>query len=84
MKEITVGVEGMMCGMCEAHVNEKIRGAFMVEKVSSSHTKNQTVILAKEELSEEKIRDIISGMGYTVTSYEVKESEKKGLFSFLK
>ena len=25
MQEITVGVDGMMCGMCESHINEVVR-----------------------------------------------------------
>ena len=28
MVKITVGVEGMACGMCEAHINEAVRNAF--------------------------------------------------------
>ena len=27
----------MTCSMCEAHINETIRGTFQVEKMSSSH-----------------------------------------------
>lgn len=28
-----------VCGMCEAHINEKVRNALQVKKVTSSHTK---------------------------------------------
>ena len=28
MLKITVQVDGMMCGMCEAHVNDAVRKAF--------------------------------------------------------
>ena len=45
MVKITMGIEGMACGMCEAHINEAVRNAFQVKKVTSSHTKKQTVIL---------------------------------------
>ena len=45
MYQTTVGVDGMMCGMCEAHVNDAVRKAFPVKKVTSSHSKGQTVIL---------------------------------------
>ena len=45
MQEITVGVDGMMCGMCESHVNDAVRAAFpTVKKVSSSHGAGKTVI----------------------------------------
>ena len=33
MYQTTVGVDGMMCGMCEAHVNDAVRKAFPVKKV---------------------------------------------------
>lgn len=45
MIKITVGVEGMACGMCEAHVNDAVRGAFPVKKVTSSHTKKDNYSL---------------------------------------
>ena len=32
MWKYTVEVNGMMCGMCEAHVNDAIRKAFPVKK----------------------------------------------------
>ena len=41
MIETTVKVDGMMCGMCEAHVSDAIRGALPVKKVTASHTKGQ-------------------------------------------
>ena len=52
MKQIILQVDGMMCGMCESHVNDAIRRAFPVKKVSSSNTKGKTVILTEEYLSE--------------------------------
>ena len=39
MIQTTVQVSGMACSMCEAHINDAIRGAFPVEKVTSSHSK---------------------------------------------
>ena len=39
MIQTTVKVSGMVCSMCEAHINDAIRAAFSVEKVSSSHSK---------------------------------------------
>ena len=37
MIQTTVKISGMACAMCEAHINDTIRRAFSVEKVSSSH-----------------------------------------------
>lgn len=36
MIQTTVRISGMACSMCEAHINDTIRRAFSVEKVSSS------------------------------------------------
>ena len=52
MIQTTVKVSGMACSMCEAHINDAIRAAFSVEKVSSSHSKGETVILSQEPLDE--------------------------------
>lgn len=39
MTQITIKIDGMMCGMCESHVNDAVRRAFPVKKVTSSHAK---------------------------------------------
>lgn len=77
-------IDGMMCGHCEAHVNDTIRQAFLVKKVESSHTKKETVILSEEPLDEEKLRAVIAQTGYTLGEIRTEPYEKKGLFSFLK
>ncbi len=84
MYETTVAVGGMMCGMCEAHVNDAVRKAFPVKKVASSHTKGETVILSEQPLDEQKLRAIITETGYDVLSVSAKLYEKRGLFGFLK
>ena len=28
MQQITLKIDGMMCGMCESHMNDEIRNAF--------------------------------------------------------
>ena len=50
MVQMTLKVDGMACGMCEAHINDAIRSHFAVKKVSSSHTKGETVIQCEEPL----------------------------------
>ena len=63
MWKYTVEVNGMMCGMCEAHVNDAVRKACPVKKVSSSRSKNQTVILSETELDTEAVMNAIRGTG---------------------
>ena len=67
MVKVTVNVEGMMCGHCEAHVNEAIRKAFGAEDVVSSHESNTTVFTAPEKVDEDKVRQTIKDAGYEVT-----------------
>lgn len=80
MYQITLGIDGMMCGMCESHINDAVRNAFPVKKVSSSHGKGQTVILSETEISEAELRPVIAKTGYELTSYACAPYEKKGLF----
>lgn len=55
-----------------------------VNKVSSSHTKGETVIVSEKPVDVEKLKQAIADTGYTVTGVETKPYEKKGFFSFLK
>ena len=82
MVQITLKIDGMACGMCESHVNDAVRAKFPVKKVTSSHTKGETVILSPEPLDEQALRAAISATGYTVTAVDAHPYEKKGLFSF--
>ena len=81
MVKITLGVDGMACGMCESHINDEIRQNYKVKKVSSSHGKGETVIIAPEEIAEADIKNVIAATGYEMTSYKSEPYEKKGLFS---
>ena len=80
MIKTTVGVEGMMCGHCEAHISDAVRNAFKVKKVESSHSKGETVIISAEPLEEEAVRKAIEATGYKVTGFKSEPYEKKGLF----
>ena len=82
MIQTTVQVSGMACSMCEAHINDTIRAAFPVEKVSSSHSKGETVILSQEPLDENALRAAIDATGYTVGEISSAVYEKKGFFHF--
>lgn len=84
MVKTTVKIDGMMCGMCEAHINDCIRNNFKVKKVSSSHSKKQCVILSEAGLDWDSLKDAINKTGYTFVSLSEEPYEKKGLFSSLK
>ena len=78
MLKITMEIDGMMCGMCESHINDAIRREFKVKKVTSSHTKRQTVILTEKPLDEDRLRKVIDETGCKVMSIETVEEEKRG------
>ena len=80
MLQITVKIDGMMCGMCESHVNDTIRNKFEVKKVTSSHAKGQAVILSEHLISEDALRKAIADTGYTVTDIQVQAYQRKKLF----
>ena len=84
MIETILKVDGMACGMCESHINDTVRNRFPVQKVTSSHTKGETVIVSEVPVDVEKLKEAIAATGYTVTGAETKPYEKKGFFSFLK
>ena len=83
MIETKVGVEGMACGMCEAHINEAIRLHFGINHVSSSRKKKETDIVSEKPLDPAEIRKVIEGTGYQVTSITSGPYVKKSLFSRL-
>lgn len=82
MVQITLKIDGMACGMCESHVNDAVRAKFPVKKVTSSHTKGETVILSEQPLDQQALRDAIAATGYEVKAVDAHPYEKKGLFSF--
>ena len=65
MYETKVKIDGMMCGMCESHINDAIRNAFSVKKVSASHGKGEADIISEEPIDEAKLREVIAN-SYTV------------------
>ena len=80
MWKYTIQVTGMMCGMCESHVNDAVRRAFPVKKVTSSRSRKETTVMAETELDEGALRSAISATGYDVGEIWKEPWEKKGLF----
>ena len=82
MIKTTVQVSGMTCGMCEAHVNDAVRNAFPVRKVTSSRKEGKTVILSDGRIDREKLRQAVTAAGYIILS--VNEEIRKWFTSLLK
>ena len=80
MWKYTIEVSGMMCAMCESHVNDAVRKALPVKKVTSSRSRNETTVIAETELDEEALRSAISDTGYEAGEIRKEPYVKKGLF----
>ena len=77
MIKTTLKIDGMMCGMCESHINTAIRNNFKVKKVNSSHSAGETEIISDEPLDEDMIKSVIGETGYTLKGISSEEYEKK-------
>ncbi len=78
-----IKIDGMMCNMCESHVNNAIREKLSdIKKVSSSHKKGQTEIISKTAYTEEEIREILDSSGYKVIEVFSEPYKKRPFFSF--
>lgn len=81
MVKTTIEIEGMMCGMCESHINDVIRKTIPgAKKVSASHKKNQVTFVSDEEANPEALKAAIEDTGYHYISISSEPYEKKGLF----
>ena len=81
MKKITVKIDGMMCGMCEAHICDTIRRAFPdAKKVSASRKSGEATFLYDGSPDEEALKKAINDTGYTFVSSSSEEYKKRGLF----
>ena len=83
MIKITLKIDGMMCGMCESHVNDAVRRAFKVKKVTSSHKKATTEIIAEQDIADEALSKALGELGYKLMGSQREPYEKKGLFASL-
>ena len=84
MLKTILKIDGMMCGMCEAHVNDAIRGAFAVKKVTSLHARGETAIISEGTIDRIRLEQVIGKTGYRLLSVSEEPYAKKGLLSFFK
>ena len=50
MNKYVLGVDGMGCSACEAHVKDIIRKNFAFNKIKASHINNQLVVFTESNL----------------------------------
>ena len=81
MNKITVKIDGMSCGMCEAHICDVIRRAFPdAKKVKASRKTGEATFLAEDLPDTEKLAKAITDTGYTFVSAVSEPCRKRGLF----
>ena len=82
MIKTVLKIDGMMCGMCEAHMNDAVRNAFKVKEVNSSHSKGETEIISENALDEAMLRETVEKTGYKLLDISSEPYEKKGFSLF--
>ena len=81
MYKVTVKIDGMACGMCEAHICDTIRRAMPdAKKVKASAKRGEAVFASEEKPDAEALAKAISDTGYTYVSSSCETYEKRGLF----
>lgn len=80
MFKTTLTIDGMMCGMCEAHVNDAVRANVKVKSVKSSHKNGITEIISEQAIDTELVAAAIEKTGYHVLQTKTEPYEKKGWF----
>ena len=81
MIKATLKIEGMMCGMCEAHICDAIRSAVPgAKKVAASRKNREATFLAEEAVDAPALKAAIDATGYSCLSVDFAPFEKKGLF----
>ena len=83
MIKTTVKIDGMMCSMCEAHIQDVIRKSLPdAKKVSASHSKGEASFLSEEAPDAAALKAAIDATGYTCLGVESAPYEKKGWFGW--
>ena len=83
MIKTVLKVNGMMCGMCEAHMNDLVRKNFNVKKVTSSVKGGETVVISEENLDIPFLKKEIKEIGYELVDVHTEPYEKKGFTAFI-
>ena len=66
MVKITLKIEGMMCGMCEAHICDTIRRTVpSARKVSASRRRKEASFVTDCPFDAELLKKAINETGYT-------------------
>ena len=83
MIRTTIGIEGMMCPMCESHIVETIHKAIpSAKKIKADRKNKQATFLSEKAPQDAFLRETIDATGYRCTSVQSSPFVKKSLFGF--
>ena len=71
MNKYSLNVEGMMCGMCDAHVADAVRKVVPTAKKVKANRKKNIVTFKAEEVDNELLIKTINETGYTASDLEI-------------
>ena len=81
MYKVTLKIDGMMCGMCEAHICDTIRRTFPeAKKVSASRKSGEATFIFDGAVDEKALEKAIAETGYTFDGASSEEYKKRSLF----
>ena len=81
MNKVTLKIDGMMCGMCEAHICDTIRRVFPdAKKVRASRKNGEATFLSRGGINTETLKSAVEETGYTLVSVCAEPYKKRGLF----
>lgn len=81
MIETVIGIEGMACAMCEAHIQDAIRRACATRSVKARRRSHDCRIISADPLDKELLRATIARAGYEMTTFSESSRKRRGLFS---
>ncbi len=83
MIKTTVRINGIKCSMCEAKISEGIKDAFNVSEVNVSKEKGMAEIISKDDITNDKIKELIDDLGFEFVSSSNESIKNKCFISRL-
>ncbi len=81
MNRVVLKIDCMVCGMCEAHMNDTVRKVLPdARKLRSSYKKGETEFLYEGDFDRNRLIDAIKETGYVCSDIVIEPYQKKGLF----
>ena len=80
MYQITLNIDGMMCGMREPHPTMRCAMPFGQEGPHLRTARPGQTVISPRRSPETDLRPVIAKTGYELTGYTCAPYEKKGLF----